>query len=88
MSGQFTASQAFFMNGLARIIDTVELKSVLGNINAQHANRHVDLPSEVKDHQTKPSLYDSAELAARMGMVHYFSTPSTFTWPPKLSCEN
>jgi len=44
------------------------------NINAQHANLHVDLPSEVKDHQTKPSLYDSAELAARMGMVHYIST--------------
>jgi hypothetical protein len=44
------------------------------NINAQHANLHVDLPSEVKDHQTKPSLYDSAELAARMGMVYYIST--------------
>ncbi len=26
----------------------MKLKSILGHINAQHANCHVDLPSEVK----------------------------------------
>jgi len=74
MSGQFTPSQAFLVNGLARIIGAVELKSVLGNINAQHANSHIDLPSEVKVHQTNSSLEDPAGLAAWVGMVHYIST--------------
>ena len=78
MSGQFTASQAFSVNGLARIIGAVELKRILGNINAQYANSsHVDLPSEVKVRQTKSSLEDPAGLAAWVGMVHYIST----IWP-------
>ena len=74
MSGQFTPSQALFVNGLARIIGAVELKGVLGNINAQHAYVHVNLPSKVKVHQTKASLEDPAGLAAWVGMVHYIST--------------
>ena len=65
VSGQFTPSHALLVNGLARIISAVELKGVLGNINAQYANRsHVDLPSEVKVHQTKASLEEPAGLAA------------------------
>jgi len=36
--------------------NTVELKSVLGNINAQHVDCHIDLPSKVKVPQTKSSL--------------------------------
>jgi hypothetical protein len=64
MSGQFTPNHALFVNGLARIIGAVELKDVLGNINAQHTNSQVDLPSEVKVHQTKSSLEDPAGLAA------------------------
>ena len=52
----------------------VELKRILGNINAQHVYSHVDLPSKVKVHQTKSSLEDPAGLAAWMGMVHYIST--------------
>jgi len=48
MSGQFTPSQALFVNGFARIIGTVELKGVFCYINAQHTNSHVDLPSKVK----------------------------------------
>ena len=71
MSGQFTPSRAFFVNGLARIIGAVELKGVLGNINAWHTNSHIDLPSEVKVHQTKSSLEDPAGLAAWVGMFHY-----------------
>jgi len=74
MRGQFTPSQAFLVNGLARIIGAVKLKGVLGNINAQHTNSHVDLPSKVKVHQTKSSLEDPAGLAAWVGMVHYIST--------------
>ena len=74
MSGQFMPSQAFIMNGVAEIIGAVELKCVLGNINAQHANSHVDLPSRFKVHQTKSSLEDPAGLAAWVGMVHYIST--------------
>lgn len=64
MSGQFTPSHALFVNGLAKIIGAVKLKSVFGNINAQHANSHVDLPSKAKVHQTKSSLEDPAGLAA------------------------
>jgi hypothetical protein len=64
MSGEFTPSQALFVNGLARIIGAVELKGVLGNINAQQTNSHADLPSEVKVHQTKSRLEDPAGLAA------------------------
>ena len=52
----------------------VELKSVLGNINVQHTNSYVDLPSRFKVHQTKSSLEDTAGLAAWAGMVHYIST--------------
>jgi hypothetical protein len=40
------------------MVSAVELKGVHGNINAQHANSHVDLPSEVKAHQPKPGLKD------------------------------
>jgi len=47
MGGQFTSGQPFFVNGLARIIDAVELKGVLGNINTQHNTGHVDLPSKI-----------------------------------------
>ena len=49
------------------------MKNVLGNINAQYANCHVDLPSQVKLLQTEPSLEDAAKLAARVGTVHYIS---------------
>ena len=69
------------MNGLARIIGAVELKSILGNINAQHVYSHVDLPSKVKVHQTKSSLEDPAVLAAWVGMVHYISTFARDTIP-------
>ena len=42
-------SFAFFVNCCARDISAVELKCVLGDINAQCANSsHVDLPSEVR----------------------------------------
>ena len=64
MSGQFTPSQAFSVNGFARAIGAVELKGVLGNINAQHVYSHVDLPSKVKVVQTKSSLENPAGLAA------------------------
>ena len=64
MSGQFTSSQTFYVNGLARIVGTVELKGALCNINAQHVYNHVNLPSEIKVHQTKASLEDPAGLAA------------------------
>ena len=75
VGSQLAASQAFFVNGFARDIGAVELKCVLGNINAQYANSsHVDLPSEVKVLQTESSLEDPAGLAAWMGMVHYIST--------------
>ena len=77
MSGQFMPSQTFLVNGLARIVGAVELKCVLGNINAQHTNSHVDLPSEVKVRQTKSSLEDPAGLAAWVGMVHYIRTRTT-----------
>ena len=53
MSGQFTPSQAFLVNGLTGIIGTVKFKCVLGNINAQRANSHVDLPSKVEILQPK-----------------------------------
>jgi len=52
----------------------VKLKGILGNISAQHANSHVDLPSKVKVQQTKSSLEDPAGLAAWVGVVHYIST--------------
>ena len=64
MSGEFTPSQALFVNGLARIVGAVELKDVLGNINAQPANSPVDLLFDVKVHRTKSSLEDPAGLAA------------------------
>jgi hypothetical protein len=73
MSGQFSPGQAFLVNGFARIVGAVELKCVLGNINAEYANSHDDLPSEVKVLQTESSLEDPAGLAAWMGMVHYIS---------------
>ena len=53
------------MNCLTGFIGAAQLKGIFGNINAQYANRsHVDLPSEVKVHQTKASLEDPAGLAA------------------------
>ena len=64
MSGEFTPIQALFVYGLARIVGAVELKDVLGNINAQPTDSHVDLPSDVKVHQIKSSLEDPAGLAA------------------------
>ena len=48
--------QTLLQNRLACAIGAMKLKSVLGNINAQYANSHVDLSSEVKVHQTKSSL--------------------------------
>ena len=79
VGSQLAASQAFFVNSFARDIGVVELKCILGNINAQYANSsHVDLPSEVKVLQTESSLEDPARLTAwmgmGMGMVHYIST--------------
>ena len=64
MGGQFTPSQPFFVNGFSRIIGAVELKGILCNINAQHTNSHLDLPSKVKVLQTKSSLENPAGLAA------------------------
>jgi len=62
------------LSRLSTIIAPIEAKGILGNINAQHAYGHVDLPSEVKVYQIKLSLIDPAGLAAWVGMVHYIST--------------
>src|SRR5210317_1890380 len=63
------------------MIGAVELKGVLGNINAQNTNSHIDLPSKVKVQQTESSPEDPAGLAAWMGMVHYISTKNIRTGP-------
>ena len=52
----------------------MKLNGTLGNINAQRANSHVDLPSKVKAFQTKSSLKDPAGLASQAAMIHYIST--------------
>jgi hypothetical protein len=56
------------------MVGAEELNSILGSINAQYTNSHVDLPSKVEVLQTKSSLEDPAGLAAWVGMVHYIST--------------
>ncbi len=60
------------------MIGAVELNGVLGNINAQHANSHVDLQSEAKVHHTKSSLEDLTEFATWVGMVHYIIALLTY----------
>jgi hypothetical protein len=52
----------------------VKQNGALGNTTAQHASNDVAPLFEVKVHQTKSSLEDSAGLAAWVGVVHYIST--------------
>jgi hypothetical protein len=67
------------VNGAAGTIGAMKLKGVLGNINAQDTNSHIDLPSKVKVLQTESSPEDPTDLVAWMGMVHYIRT---FVSPP------
>ena len=52
----------------------VKLKSILGNINAQYANSHVDLHSKLRSFSFTACLRTPFALAARVGMVHYISS--------------
>ena len=50
MSRQLVPSLTLFVKCLSRIIGAMNLKNILGNINAQYAtSSHVDLPFEVEE---------------------------------------
>jgi hypothetical protein len=48
IGGKLVSRQTLLHNRLAGTVGAIKLKSVFGNINAQYANSHVDLPSKVE----------------------------------------
>ena len=79
IGGKLVSRQTLLHNRVAGTVGTMKLKSVFGNISANHTDSSVDLPFKVEVLQCyKASVRISSALAARVGMVHYISPPRTY----------
>jgi 23S rRNA (guanine745-N1)-methyltransferase len=57
----------------------MKLKSVFSDINAQHLDSHVDLPSKIEVLQSRAWSQASRRASSEGGLVHYISTrPGAF----------